>query len=372
MPPVFAGRETEKQIINTFARGLSKKNPFNGLMCVIGPRGTGKTCLMTWMEKTLDQAKLSSWVTNASKLPSDMNQILEDIFKRIPKPLFKRISTIKPDEFTMGEGGLKAKWLLSNEAQQVQTLASMIHDRPFTLCVDEAHNIEPELLGALLNFAQDMTRQQVPFLLTLVGTPELQATLRHTKSTFHERGEKIRLSTLLKEDTIIAINEPLEKLGIHLSKHELEQAVEQTHGYPYFIQLFGESVHRSMNHDLSHRGYQVAVDSFCQKKKAFYHQRYLELLELDLIESACRVSTALRNKGYLSIKDVYSSMQENDDRNTKNVKSQVGMLINKGFIFDLKPDQYEIGIPSLATYVLEKEIDPPPETGDSSAHIHVR
>lgn len=366
MPPVFAGREDEKDSLDTIAQALYYKDPLMPMVSIIGPRGTGKTCLQQWFTNGLDTKRLGYLSLPASMLQGDMERVIDTLLRQLPVSVLQKMKRKFPNEISIIGNRVKLQWNPSyndHPYKQHDIVAKALFDRPFALCIDEAHTLQPEFLGALLDFTQNITTtHRAPFLLLLTGTPELQTVLANSKATFHERGEKIKLSCLPPEDTMMAIDEPLKRLGIHLPKPCLQQAVEQTHGYPYFIQVFGESVHKHMRrHEGTHNAYQSGIDDFNEQKKEFYHQRYLELRKLKVVESAAHISRKVKEVGPLSIKKVVSTIQESDtEMDEKRVESQVQVLIDKGFIWDMKADQYEIGIPSLATYVLEKERSPPP------------
>ena len=96
------------------------------------------------------------------------------------------------------------------------------------------------MAGVLLNESQTIRREGHPFLLVLVGTPDLPGTLRKSEAGFWERSEICRLGRLSPEEARQAITIPLEKAGVSFAPGVAEKIVERTDCYPYFTQIWGK------------------------------------------------------------------------------------------------------------------------------------
>ena len=66
---------------------------------------------------------------------------------------------------------------------------------PLVLLLDEAHMLDPEVGRELLNASQEVGRD-LPFLLVLAGTPNLQSHLGQMGASFWNRAEQVRVGRL--------------------------------------------------------------------------------------------------------------------------------------------------------------------------------
>ena len=96
-------------------------------------------------------------------------------------------------------------------------------------------------MGRTLLNASQKTRAEAPFLLSLAGTPGLQTHLGQMGATFWERSGRMYPNLLSNNDTEKALVEPLKKYGITFEEDCLQAITEDTQGYPYFVQLWGDN-----------------------------------------------------------------------------------------------------------------------------------
>ena len=115
--------------------------------------------------------------------------------------------------------------------------------RPLVALVDEAHTLDLAVGQLLLNVSQEV-RTDAPFLLVLAGTPGLPAHLGSDGRDFLEpSGQGTPGHRPLDDDAAReALEKPLAAHGSRIDPDALDAAVEESHGYPYFIQLWGEAL----------------------------------------------------------------------------------------------------------------------------------
>ena len=115
--------------------------------------------------------------------------------------------------------------------------------KPLLVLLDEAHTLEPKVGQWLLNAAQ-VAGRRAPFLLVLAGTPDLRARLSEMEASFWNRAEQLPLGRLDETATAEAIRRPLAEEGIAVEEEALARMVRESHGYPFFVPLWGQAVWR--------------------------------------------------------------------------------------------------------------------------------
>ena len=211
-PPFLAGRAAEQQILVDAAEELEGKDtqgrtsiPQN--IILYGSRGNGKTALALWFQDfTADQHR--SWMPvriNAGDCGGDSDALARLL---APEPWRKGL-------IDLGWGASAFGFRLSLPARAddgwtvAQALASLPAQAPSLVIIDEAHMLAPDPCRQLLNASHELRGGGAPLLLVLVGTPELEDTLRSAKASHWERGRKIPLGRLDAASASSALVEPL-------------------------------------------------------------------------------------------------------------------------------------------------------------------
>ena len=246
LPPYLAGRADEQGVFRNYlvdmSAGISPPAP----TVLYGPRGMGKTVLLSWFEDEVEQSGAKKnkirvvWVTpDELKSPSVLWKCL------MPLPTLK--NKMKPEDLTAGinfEGlTATATWkshgLFEQEFQKI--LIDECNKQPLIFLMDEAHKMDAGLCNSLLNLYQKVSKK-TPFMLVLAGTPGLHNFLSKVNATFVERSEMIGLGRLDEQASADAISKPLEEQGIQITDDALSIIVEDSQCYPYFLQLWGSSL----------------------------------------------------------------------------------------------------------------------------------
>lgn len=111
--------------------------------------------------------------------------------------------------------------------------------KPVILIIDELQYLSARDLGALITAVHRTGQRGLPLLVIAAGLPQLAALAGEAKSyaerlfTYPDVG---RLSEAAARD---AIRSPMRKRGAEIAEGALTMIVEQTRGYPYFLQEWG-------------------------------------------------------------------------------------------------------------------------------------
>ena len=359
-PPYLAGREKEQAIIKEdLARLNNGRSPAADIL-MYGPRGMGKTAMLSWIEDETQKggseyhAIRAEYVTSPAKLwerllPSDFWENLKPNKANIKLPIVSA---------TWRSESLSSKLLES-------ALIKECNKEPLVFLVDEAHTMNPDLCRGLLNLSQAV-RREAPFLLLLAGTPGLRAFLNSVNATFSERSTMIGIGRLGEEATADAIAKPLQEDGITIDPDALQRVVQDSQQYPYFIQRWGkvlwDEAKKTNSNRLTAEQVEIvapAIDSFRQD---LYAERRTKLRQERLLPAAYAIAEAFQDtKGFIEddlillIKDLLPADKADDHFASNTLQALVGM----DFVW--RPPGtllYEPGIPSLMTHILNSKLKP--------------
>ena len=354
LPPYLAGRAEEQALFKSRLAMLDRGEPTPTEVILYGPRGNGKTALLRWIEKV---AAPSSSVDVIRLTPSKMRTGLQLAERLLPKHWWKGI---RPD--TIAVRGLTwrpGKDLPPPEADQV--LAARASKRPLLLLLDEAHRLDPRVGEELLNASQEVGRE-APFLLVLAGTPNLRDHLGTMGASFWNRGRKLPIGRLDESAAADAIRLPLESEETSISEEALAHIVRESHGYPFFLQIWGAALWHRANADpsLPPQPITIADTEACQslfesEKNHYYLDRYHELEDADLLEVACSVAELFAERQQVNSREILAAVRRApgfDDGEKAAAARRT--LDHFGFLWPAAgTPHWEPGIPSLMDYIRE-------------------
>ncbi len=355
LPPYLAGREAEQALFRSRLSLLDRGTPTPSEIILYGPRGNGKTALLTWIE----EVAAPSYAVDVIRLtPSKIRTGLQLAERLLPDHWWE---AIKPD--TIALRGLT--WRPGADARPPeadQVLAARASKRGLLLLLDEAHTLDPRVGQELLNAAQEVG-QAAPFQLVLAGTPNLRAHLQTMSASFWNRGHKLRIGRLDESAAADAIRCPLEAEATSISDEALAHIVGESHGYPYFLQLWGATLWNRAyadpsipEQDLTAEDTAACQSIFESEKNDYYADRYDELKKIRLLGPARAVAEAFETEDRLSDPELEAAVHrglgpEADYDAVEAAAEQfrhLGLIWRAGAALDWEP-----GIPSLMDYLRE-------------------
>lgn len=238
----------------------------------------------------------------------------------------------------------------------------MARRAPTVLLIDEAHTLDTRIGALLLLGAQAVAIEGEPLLLSLAGTPDLPKHLRKMQATFWERIAIFSLQRLDQDASSDAIRIPLEDAGKEITPDALKSVVADSHGYPFFLQLWGKVLWDEVRHTSRPLGL-ADVDrlrpEFRSTRNQFYAQRYRELEDSGLLGPAVALAEAYEGVRSLDsgrVNEVLESAIEAEGRAAapEALREVREALHDLGYIWSPKLDRgdpYVSGIPSLMSFV---------------------
>ncbi len=219
---------------------------------------------------------------------------------------------------------------------------------------------------SLLGTVQAFRRVEVPVLLVLAGTPDLPRHLRAMGASFWIRNQRLRIGRLEPDTAAEAIRVPLEERGRSIEQEALQQVVAESHGYPFFLQIWGDLLWTECN-DASAPSSLADIDRmrplFQQRREDLYHELLEELDDARLVSVAAAVAAEFTSVQHVPRERVTMAIEASlrekgrasDGRTALDAERS---LRHQGFIWPVvKHDigYYEPGIPSLMRHVTLNE-----------------
>lgn len=299
-PPYLAGRESEQALFRALLGDLEDGiAPPTEVICY-GPRGNGKTALLCWIEDEAADSRVEVVRLTPSAVPT-VAQLISRLM-----PWWKRLAPSQLAAYGIS-------WKLGGGSATLldRALLARARWRPLMLLLDEAHTLDVEVGRALLNASQQVGRR-FPFQLVLAGTPDLETRLNAMSASFWARATQLRIGSLDAEASTAAIGIPLKANGVTLDDGALAHIVGESHGYPWFLQLWGEAVWREAaraDRRVTEAGMAAAQARFEERRNLYYRQWLAELEDRGLLAAARAVADAFGERRQLSAAEFRSAVE---------------------------------------------------------------
>ncbi len=362
----MAGREEEQALFREASDDLRSGVPVARLLVVYGPRGNGKTALLAWVEGEAesDGGLDAHWLVG-SEIPSP-----GDFVARLG--LGSWLRKIAPESVSVAGVGFSLRRGEDRPLLLAEALEARAKAKPLLILLDEAHTLKPEVGQWLLNAAQTAGRR-APFLLVLAGTPDLRARLSEMGASFWNRAKKLPVGRLDEGAAGEAIRRPLAEDGIGVEEEALGRMVRESHGYPFFVQLWGHAAWDRVRGAGGGAGavtmavVEEAVGEFEAERNDYYIDRYRELEKRELLPAARAVAAAFPEEGLLS-HAAFRRAVARSGGGRPGIGEAAEALERLGFVWQARGTlSWEPGIPSLMDFILENA--PPPEDDGDNENI---
>ena len=272
-PPFLAGRDEE---LEEFDKLLEQDRILENVV-LTGLRGVGKTVLLErfkalaiehgwlWAGNDLSESASVTETNLALRLMTDLSLAATGAVKEVPvapqygfRPTQQTFDTVTLSfdglvqvfEDTAGLVADKIKAVLMHAWGFLQ----LGENKRLVFAYDEAQNLSDHQdesqfpLSALLDVFQSIQKQGVPFMLVLTGLPTLFPKLVEAR-TYAERMFHVMTIDRLKEDACReAITRPMadaisrREFDVGLDEKSVTMVVEESDGYPYFVQFICREV----------------------------------------------------------------------------------------------------------------------------------
>ena len=362
IPPVLAGREEELNEVREVASRLLRNESYPRDIILFGPRGNGKTALLSTVQRELKKKRKLQVVKIMATHIADRERLCMSLFDVSPKT----------SETIRTNGTIGAPRLAGGERERSQVFQFSSPDvlalarkrwrgKATLLMVDEAHRITQAAVDEIAALAREAKDGTFAFNFVLCGPPGLKSHLRSLDATFLNRANEIRLGRLSLDESKEALLTPLLSAGfeVDLEPDQKSGLVESTQGYPHFIQCIGHALWNGAEKHANRVDNRVLHEvryNYERHITAMYGERLAELSEQRLVDAAIAIAELFKNDDSTipesellgTIGKIACSLD--DERRYELMKK----FINLGYIWQARDGQlaYEPGIPSLMSHVL--------------------
>lgn len=286
-PPHLGGREEETRHLEDAVWEMMGRAEGGQPILLFGPRGVGKTVLLKEFQNN-PPCNADVRITTPATGLADINNI-PNILLSTPGSWKDKIPARGEFKFSLPHiAGLEFGWDIENSATAEGIRWEIIKKcsiRPMVLIVDEAHTLKEGPGTFFLNYMQDIATDG-RLLLVLAGTPNLRSALIATRASFISRGDDCVVGALDDQGARDSIEIPLKNQcpPVTIQPDVLEKVVEDSSGYPFFLQAWGEELwtrRREESSDLiDMHTYNVSRD-VVQKRKDNHYGGYFSEIKKD-------------------------------------------------------------------------------------------
>lgn len=263
-PRALVGRDLELDRFEIAARRLAAGYSDRSLL-LSGLRGVGKTVLLN---EFCGIARRHSWVYQQIEATRDLN-LPRRMADRIQIALLQLSAGHRlADRVRRALGVLKSfrvRWNLP-EGGGVEVGINPIHGHADTgvlhedlaglfieagesarekkvgvlVTIDEAQYLRSDQIRPLVMGLHKVSQRQLPFMVVGAGPPSLPALVGEARSYAERLFTFVNINSLPSEEAIAALTVPATEQDVEWHASALDRIVEQTAGYPYFLQEFGK------------------------------------------------------------------------------------------------------------------------------------
>ncbi|MGQ0643125.1 MAG: AAA family ATPase [Gemmatimonadaceae bacterium] len=238
-------------------------------------------------------------------------------------------------------------------AELLQLVADAVRraQQPLALFVDEVQYLSEADLRALIVALHRASQAQVPIILFGAGLPQLAGLAGEAKSYAERLFDYPEVGSLPNDAAAAAIEEPLEAEGVRITKDALQEILNQTDGYPYFLQEWGSKAWDAAPSSPIHiaAAKQATIDALAQLDRGFFRVRWDRLTprERDYLRAMAELGPGPHRSGAIADILGVSVTSAGPLRNA---------LIGKGMIFSQQHGETAFTVPLFDQFL--KRTDP--------------
>lgn len=266
-PPELAGRDELRSRVDIALERIRRGRPSKSVL-LVGLRGVGKTVLLDRFARDAEQSGLRTLRIEAPEgrslpgiLAPELRKALtglstvekaRDLSRRALQGLagFARALRVHYKDIQVGldfepEPGLADAGDLEHDLQsllEAAGAAARAADTALVLFVDELQYVPEDQLAALITALHRLSQQQLPIVLVGAGLPQLRGRAGKAKSYAERLFDFAEVGSLPSDDARSALEKPAIAEGVAFEATALDRIVEETGGYPYFLQEWGKHV----------------------------------------------------------------------------------------------------------------------------------
>lgn len=369
-PPYLAGRD---RLLATFEDWLIETPPLHANWTLTGLRGTGKTVLLG---EFATRAERAGWLTLhrelgdrhrddvrfAEAIVEDADALIgrADSLAAVGQAMERTARWLRPRRIGIGEVSLDPSYgsslpapadVMRRALAELDTILShtdrpgaiLLYDEGHVLADDRARERYPlsGMLAALAAVQRDHQRVRI----ILCGLPTLSLNLKRARTYAERMFRHAVIDNLDLDEAGDALAIPLATVGRGFGLSLIDHIVEQTGGYPYFLQFFGAFTCGRIGLD------QIGLADFQRVESALLHELDLAFFEdrfltASIAEQELLLRIASRSGDRLTTADLRSSLTD-----LPNVDELLRRLVARGLLYRPTRGTYRFALPLFGRYL---------------------
>ena len=264
-PPELAGRDELRETVRIALERVRLGRPAKSVL-MVGLRGVGKTVLLDRMREDAEATGIHTLRVEAPEsrsLPATLAPQIrlallrlsriegaKDLAQRALRGLagFAKALKLKYEDIEVGldfdpEPGLADNGDLEHDLQDLLEAAGAAAQKGGTalaMFVDELQYVKEDELAALITALHRAAQRRLPVVLVGAGLPQLRGRMGRAKSYAERLFDFPEIGPLPPPAARTAIEKPVQAEGAAVDADALERIVQETRGYPYFLQEWGK------------------------------------------------------------------------------------------------------------------------------------
>jgi Cdc6-like AAA superfamily ATPase len=261
----LAGRDELREVIRIALERVRAGRPAKSIL-MVGLRGVGKTVLLDRMREDAEASAIETMRVEAPEnrsLPSILAPQLRQALLRLSRNAhakelatralrglagFAKALKVKFHDIEVGfdfepEPGLADNGDLEHDLQALLEAtgeAAKSGGAALAMFVDELQYVEEEQLAALITALHRTAQRSLPVILVGAGLPQLPGRMGRAKSYAERLFDFPQVGALSPDAASVAIVKPASAQGVQVNGDALQRIIQETHGYPYFLQEWGK------------------------------------------------------------------------------------------------------------------------------------
>ncbi len=368
-PPYLAGRD---RLLSNFEDWLLEAPPLHANWALTGLRGTGKTVLLG---EFATRAERADWLTLqrelgdrhrddirlAEAIAEDCAALIgrADALAAIGQVIESGARWLRPRRISIGEVSVDPSYasqarapadLMRTALAQLDSILSHGERPGAILLYDEAHLLADDRgrerfpLSGLLAALGAVQRQQPRVRIVLCGLPTLSLNLRRAR-TYAERMFRHAVVGNLELDAAEeALAIPLAASGRSFGLSLITEIVEQTAGYPYFLQFFAAFACSRIGLE------RIELADYQRVESALLHELDLAFFE-DRFEGAPQTEQLVleamaRDTGPVTLRRLRPQLSD-----VASVDLLIRRLIERGLVYRTGRATYDFALPLFRSFI---------------------
>ena len=264
-PPELAGRDELRETVRIALERVRAGRPTKSIL-MVGLRGVGKTVLLDRLREDAEMSGIQTIRVEAPEsrsLPAILapqlrqallrlsrNEQAKEFAQRALRGLsgFAKALKVKYQDIEVGfdfepEPGLADNGDLEHDLQallEVTGAAAKKADTALAIFVDELQYVAEEELAALITALHRTAQRSLPVVLVGAGLPQLPGKMGRAKSYAERLFDFPQIGPLPDDAARLAIAKPAADQGVSVDGDALDRIIQETRGYPYFLQEWGK------------------------------------------------------------------------------------------------------------------------------------